>query len=42
MAGVHLGVCAEDEKKEKLNLEFGKIQDLEIDPVSILALYLGR
>ena len=35
MAGVHLGVCAEDEKKEKLNLEFGKIQDLEMDLVTV-------
>ena len=35
MAGLPLGVCAEDEKKEKSNLEFGKIQDLEMDLVTV-------
>jgi hypothetical protein len=35
MAGLPLGVCAEEEKKEKSNLEFGKIQDLEMDLVTV-------
>jgi len=35
MAGLPLGVCAEEEKKEKSNLEFGKIQDLEMDLVAV-------
>jgi hypothetical protein len=35
MAGVPLGVSAQEEKKEKSNLEFGKIQDLEMDLVSV-------
>ena len=35
MAGLPLGVCAEGEKKEKSNLEFGKIQDLEMDLVTV-------
>jgi len=35
MAGLPLGVCAEEEKKEKSNLEFGKIQDLQMDLVTV-------
>jgi len=35
IAGVPMGVGAQEEKKEKSNLEFGKIQDLEMDLVSV-------
>ena len=35
IAGVPMGVGAEEEKKEKSNLEFGKIQDLEMDLVTV-------
>ena len=35
IAGVPMGVGAQEEKKEKSNLEFGKIQELEIELVSI-------
>ena len=35
IAGVPLGVGAQEEKKEKSNLEFGKIQELEIELASV-------
>ena len=35
IAGVPMGVGAQEEKKEKSNLEFGKIQELEIELVSV-------
>lgn len=35
IAGVPMGVGAQEEKKEKSNLEFGKIQELEIELASV-------
>jgi hypothetical protein len=35
IAGVPMGVGAQEEKKEKSNLEFGKIQELEIELTSV-------
>ena len=35
VAGVPLGVGAQEEKKEKSNLEFGKILDLQMDLVTV-------
>jgi hypothetical protein len=35
IAGVPMGVVAQEEKKEKSNLEFGKVQELEIELASV-------